>query len=262
MRLKILLPLSLLIVLVVLLGCQKDQSKHQNMETDTVIENPKVPNEQSKETKDKNVESVTVLESPKNVSSPSEAVTYQYKITFTDGKIAFPQKNDIVFETTIGDSSIVAIRSPEGEANYTIFLYEYNPTKKWMVNGLLRLEGGTEFSDQEGVDLPMDKFNALHLKIPEKNKKIWAFANEKEIVTIAVYNRFPFVESNHPEKISLSNQNEAYVSKDYLNNSYLYYFDSGKQIVVSGNVSKQKIINLANSLPSVQSLFFPSPKGD
>ncbi|EJL40727.1 hypothetical protein BAG01nite_49520 [Brevibacillus agri] len=258
MRIKLLFTFLLLILFGALLGCQEDTSKQQNKEI--IIEDTKVPNGLSKVTKDKEVESVTILESPKNASSPSEAVTYQYKVTFKDGKSAFPQKNDIVFESTLGDTSIVAIRSPEGETNYTVFLYEYNNTKKWVIDGFLRLQGGTGFMNKEGLDLPMDKFNALNLKIPKKNKKIWAFANEKEIVTIAVYNRFPFVETNDPEKITLTNKNEAYVSKENLKNSYLYYFDSGKLIVVCGNIGKQNIINLANSLPSVNSAFFPSPK--
>ncbi|MCG5251862.1 hypothetical protein P4U99_26455 [Brevibacillus agri] len=258
MRIKLLFTFLLLILFGALLGCQEDTSKQQNKEI--IIEDTKVPNGLSKVTKDKEVESVTILESPKNASSPSEAVTYQYKVTFKDGKSAFPQKNDIVFESTLGDTSIVAIRSPEGETNYTVFLYEYNNTKKWVIDGFLRLQGGTGFMNNEGLDLPMDKFNALNLKIPKKNKKIWAFANEKEIVTIAVYNRFPFVETNDPEKITLTNKNEAYVSKENLKNSYLYYFDSGKLIVVCGNIGKQNIINLANSLPSVNSAFFPSPK--
>ncbi|MBG9566744.1 hypothetical protein [Brevibacillus agri] len=258
MRIKLLFTFVLLILFGALLGCQEDTSKQQNKEI--IIEDTKVPNGLSKVTKDKEVESVTILESPKNASSPSEAVTYQYKVTFKDGKSAFPQKNDIVFESTLGDTSIVAIRSPEGETNYTVFLYEYNNTKKWVIDGFLRLQGGTGFMNKEGLDLPMDKFNALNLKIPKKNKKIWAFANEKEIVTIAVYNRFPFVETNDPEKITLTNKNEAYVSKENLKNSYLYYFDSGKLIVVCGNIGKQNIINLANSLPSVNSAFFPSPK--
>ncbi|QHZ55180.1 hypothetical protein M655_005650 [Brevibacillus sp. NSP2.1] len=258
MRIKLLFTFLLLILFGALLGCQEDTSKQQNKEI--IIEDTKVPNGLSKVTKDKEVESVTILESPKNASSPSEAVTYQYKVTFKDGKSAFPQKNDIVFESTLGDTSIVAIRSPEGETNYTVFLYEYNNTKKWVIDGFLRLQGGTGFMNKEGLDLSMDKFNALNLKIPKKNKKIWAFANEKEIVTIAVYNRFPFVETNDPEKITLTNKNEAYVSKENLKNSYLYYFDSGKLIVVCGNIGKQNIINLANSLPSVNSAFFPSPK--
>jgi len=258
MRIKLLFTFLLLILFGALLGCQEDTSKQQNKEI--IIEDTKVPNGLSKVTKDKEVESVTILESPKNASSPSEAVTYQYKVTFKDGKSAFPQKNDIVFESTLGDTSIVAIRSPEGETNYTVFLYEYNNTKKWVIDGFLRLQGGTGFMNKEGLDLPMDKFNALNLKIPKKNKKFWAFANEKKIVTIAVYNRFPFVETNDPEKITLTNKNEAYVSKENLKNSYLYYFDSGKLIVVCGNIGKQNIINLANSLPSVNSAFFPSPK--
>ncbi|MGV3136692.1 hypothetical protein ACEF06_09550, partial [Brevibacillus agri] len=248
-------------------GCEVENVIQNNLTIDgfifyatLMIEDTKVPNGLSKVTKDKEVESVTILESPKNASSPSEAVTYQYKVTFKDGKSAFPQKNDIVFESTLGDTSIVAIRFPEGETNYTVFLYEYNNTKKWVIDGFLRLQGGTGFMNKEGLDLPMDKFNALNLKIPKKNKKIWAFANEKEIVTIAVYNRFPFVETNDPEKITLTNKNEAYVSKENLKNSYLYYFDSGKLIVVCGNIGKQNIINLANSLPSVNSAFFPSPK--
>ncbi|WP_309480334.1 hypothetical protein [Brevibacillus agri] len=219
MRIKLLFTFVLLILFGALLGCQEDTSKQQNKEI--IIEDTKVPNGLSKVTKDKEVESVTILESPKNASSPSEAVTYQYKVTFKDGKSAFPQKNDIVFESTLGDTSIVAIRSPEGETNYTVFLYEYNNTKKWVIDGFLRLQGGTGFMNKEGLDLPMDKFNALNLKIPKKNKKIWAFANEKEIVTIAVYNRFPFVETNDPEKITLTNKNEAYVSKENLKNSSL-----------------------------------------
>ncbi|XOS91399.1 hypothetical protein ACLMAB_23080 [Brevibacillus laterosporus] len=106
----------------------------------------------------------------------------------------------------------------------------------------------------------MNKFNALNLTISDK--KIWTFADEKEIVTITVSNRVSFVEHSDPKKISLSNGNEAYISKDHLKNSYLYYFDTGKTIVVSGNVSEQNIINLANSLPSVNSAFFPSPEVD
>lgn len=260
MRLKLLLPPLLLILFVVLSGCQEDKSKQLSKET--IIENTKAPNGQSKVTKIQEVESVTVVEAPKNISSPSEAVTYQYKVTFKDGKEVFPQKNDIVFETTLGDTSIVAIRSPEGETNYTVFLYEHKNAQKWIVNGFLRLQGSTGFTNKEGLDLPMEKFNTLNLKIPEKNIKVWTFANEKEIVTITVYNRFPFVERNNPEKISLSNRNEAYVSEDYFKNSYLYYFDSEKIIVISGNSSKQNIINLANSLPFVNSAFFPSPKVD
>ncbi|MGF9827023.1 hypothetical protein ABEX37_27890, partial [Brevibacillus agri] len=113
MRIKLLFTFVLLILFGALLGCQEDTSKQQNKEI--IIEDTKVPNGLSKVTKDKEVESVTILESPKNASSPSEAVTYQYKVTFKDGKSAFPQKNDIVFESTLGDTSIVAIRSPEGE---------------------------------------------------------------------------------------------------------------------------------------------------
>ncbi|MGG1534612.1 hypothetical protein [Brevibacillus agri] len=222
MRIKLLFTFLLLILFGALLGCQEDTSKQQNKEI--IIEDTKVPNGLSKVTKDKEVESVTILESPKNASSPSEAVTYQYKVTFKDGKSAFPQKNDIVFESTLGDTSIVAIRSPEGETNYTVFLYEYNNTKKWVIDGFLRLQGGTGFMNKEGLDLPMDKFNALNLKIPKKNKKIWAFANEKEIVTIAVYNRFPFVETNDPEKITLTNKNEAYVSKENLKKQLFVLF--------------------------------------
>ncbi|MBG9775875.1 hypothetical protein [Brevibacillus laterosporus] len=260
MRFKLFTPILFFILFGFLLGCQDDKLKDQNKET--VLEDTKIPNKESKATKDKKVKWVKVLESPKNISSPSEAVIHQYEVTFKDGKKEFPKKDSVIFETTLGGSSIVAIHSPEGENNYAIFLYEYNSSNKWIINGLLRLLGGRGFTDKEGLDLPMNKFNALNLTISEKNKKIWTFADEKEIVTITVSNRVPFVEHSDPKKISLSNGNEAYISKDHLKNSYLYYFDTGKTIVVSGNVSKQNIINLANSLPSVNSAFFPSPEVD
>ncbi|MFS0553524.1 hypothetical protein [Brevibacillus sp. 179-C9.3 HS] len=256
MRNILLIPVLLLAVCSLLLGCQEDNLKDQN---DKVLPNntaaPKPENHASKE-----VEWVKVVEPPQNVSSPSEAVVHQYEVGFKDGTKELPKKDSVIFETTLGQKSVVAIRSPEGKNNFAIFLYEHVPSESWGVYGLVRLLGNTEFADKEGLPLPFEKFNATKMSIPEKEVNVWVFANEKEIVTITVYKRFPFAPSSDRETIFQKNGNEAYVGKDHLKNSYLYYFDTEKTIVVSGNVAKQNVINVANSLPPVTSALFPSPK--
>ncbi|AWX58055.1 hypothetical protein AB432_024785 [Brevibacillus brevis] len=255
MRNRLLIPILLLAVCSFLLGCQEDKLKDPN---DKVLPNntaaPKPEDHALKE-----VEWVKVVDPPQNVSSPSEAVVHQYEVGFKDGATEFPKKDSVIFETTLGEKSIVAIRSPEGKNNFAVFLYEHNPSSSWGVYGLVRLLGNTEFTDKEGLQLPFEKFNATKMNIPEKEVNAWVFANEKEIVTITVYKRFPFTPSSDRETILLKNGNEAYIGKDHLKNSYLYYFDTEKIIVVSGNVAKQKFIDVANSLPLVTSALFPSP---
>ncbi|MGG4443170.1 hypothetical protein [Brevibacillus fortis] len=256
MRNKLLIPILLLAVCSLLLGCQETELTNQN---DKVLPNntaaPKPEDHALKE-----VEWVKVVDPPQNVSSPSEAVVHQYEVGFKDGTTEFPKKDSVIFETSLGQKSIVAIRSPEGKNNFAVFLYEHNPSASWGVYGLVRLLGNTEFGDKEGLQLPFEKFNATKMGLPDKETSIWVFANETEIVTITVYNRFPFTPSSDREKILLKNGNEAYIGKDYFKNGYLYYFDTENTIVVSGNVSKQKFIDLANSLPSVTFTSFPSPK--
>lgn len=244
MKLRLLFLLLFLLIGIVA-GCQQDK---------TVIVKP-----ESQHSENKEVKQIIINEAPQNINSPSKAVLSQYEVEFENGEKIFPNNSSIISETILDSKSIVTIHSPEGENKYSIFLYEYKDN--WIMNGFLRLEATEKesFTNKEGLDLPMDKFNANKMTLKE-NEEVWAFVDKKNIVTIARFDRFPFNENPGTRKISLQNGIEANISNDSMKNSYLYYFDSQKIIVVSGNVSEEEIINIANSLPSSVSPDFPSTK--
>ena len=71
--------------------------------------------------------------------------------------------------------------------------------------------------------------------------------------------RFNFVENSETQKVRLSNENEAYISKDDYENYFLYYYDIEKIIIIAGNIKeREELINIANSLPSVTDPAFPA----
>ncbi|WLR43834.1 hypothetical protein LC087_06850 [Bacillus carboniphilus] len=207
---------------------------------------------------ERQVDFITISDPPEGVLFPSDAVQYQYEVTFKDGNKVLPKKDDIIFETTIGKNSVVGIQSPIGKNVYTVFLYEYK--ENWIMNGYANLEifNDSTFTNKEGLSLPMEGFNFVKLEINESDKAVWIYADEKNIVTISIFDREPFEESII-EEISIDNGNVdiGYIGVDELDNKYFYYFDSDKTVVISGNIKEKELISMAKSLPSVNSAFFP-----
>jgi len=241
MKYKFLLPILILFIFGIV-GCQKKIVPIDNLGLE--------PSET------RIVEEVIIHEVPKNVSSPSEAVIHQYEVIFENEESEFPEKSSIISETTLGNNSIVAIRSPEGLNNYSVFLYDFED--EWFMDGHLLLGVlETKFStNKEELALPIDKFNTISMKIRD-DKEIWAFANKDVIMTIAVFDRYSLPDTPKAEKITLKNGAESFILKDQYQNSYLYYIDTDKVVVVSGNVSKVELVDLANSIPSVTAANFP-----
>lgn len=202
------------------------------------------------------VKEVKVNEAPAEASSPAEASLAQYEVILEDGESKFPTKESLIMETTVGNSSILALHSPEGEDHYAVFLYSFD--EQWYIEGVMRLAYSEDeaYTDKVGLALPMTRFNTANIKIGE-GKEVWAFAGAEELITIARYDRFAF-ESAGAQPVSLSNGVDAFINKDQFNNRYLYYFDSEKLITVSGNVSEEELVDLASSLPSALSAFFPA----
>jgi hypothetical protein len=241
MKLKILIPIFIVLITGIS-GCQS---------TETTVK------KQNKEQTDETVKEVKIVEPPKGVTSPSNSVLKQYEVIFNNGKTKFLTKSSIISETTLGTKSIVSIKSPEGKNKYAVFLYEYDT--QWYMDGLLRLGfyDHKAYTNTEGLALPFEKFNAHNIKLKD-NKDIWAFVDKKTIVTIARFDRFSFTNDSSTKEIKLNNSNIAYLGKDPMNQQFLYFFDHEKIIVVSGNISEEKLINLANSLPPALSASFPS----
>lgn len=205
------------------------------------------------------VKEVIIHNPPQNVTSPSEAVIHQYEVVFENHKSEYPEKKSIISETSLGNKSIVAIRSPEGSNIYSVFLYNF--VDEWIMDSHLIFDVLEEnlHTDKEELALPIDQFNAVSMNIND-NEQIWAFANEDVVMTIAVFNHYLIPESSKVEKMALENGTKSFISKDQYQNNYLYYYDMDKIVVVSGNVSRSEIIELANTIPSVTAANFPSNK--
>lgn len=245
MREKFLFPLVLLFLVVFTLGCEDRSASLYKEET------------ASKQSKNREVEETAILEPPKDISSPADAIIHQYEVKFNNGEKEFPNKNSIISETILDNKSILTIKSPEGEHNYSVFLYENK--NQWTLEGMIRLDSSENYSDKLGLNLPMKKFNSSSLNF-EKNREVWAFVDKNSIITIARFDRYPITSDLKVKEINLKNGNLAFISKDNYQNSFLYYFDSNKTIIISGNVGEKGLINLANSLPSSISNNFPSSK--
>ncbi|WLR51724.1 hypothetical protein LC040_02120 [Bacillus tianshenii] len=228
------------------MGCQENKEANQTEVNEL------------KEEENKNhrtVYAVKVIEAPKTITSPAEAVVHQFEVIFTNGEKAFLNKDAVISEAILGSKSIVTVHSPEGKNHYRVFLYEHKD--KWFMDSLLAINAWKDgpFTDKEGLNLPMDTFNKTDFK--HDGKEIWAFVDEQRIVTISVFDKLSFEKRPETNSVTLNNGNEAYLSRGSQGNDYLYYFDFDKVILVSGNLEKNEIVSLANSLPSVDSFDFP-----
>ena len=134
---------------------------------------------------------------------------------------------------------------------------------EWILDAILRVSaiGDVVFKEKEGLYLPMEEFNFLkiNVEVNSQNQELWVFVDPENIITITTLDRFNFVENSETQKVRLSNENEAYISKDDYENYFLYYYDIEKIIIIAGNIKeREELINIANSLPSVTDPAFPA----
>lgn len=255
MKMRTLFPIFLMLIVPLGTGCQSGTISEKKAESEHV-------GSAAFNTEERVVEQIKINEAPQNSSSPGEAAIHQFEVIFDKGKSVFPEENSIISETVLGEHGILTIRSPEGKNQYAVFVYHKN--EDWIMDGLLRLGAKQEksFTDTEGLDLPMKNFNADKILVEKDGgkKEVWAFVDEENIITIARFETFSFDEPSGTKKVSLSNGTDAYISKDAKEHHFLYYYDTGKLVVVSGNLPPDQILELANSLPSVTVPNFPAVK--
>jgi hypothetical protein len=114
-------------------GCQNESTDNKAIPKD-----PETTSSENPCKEDRVVKDFKINEAPDNTTSPSEAVIQQYEISFENGKKEFPKKSSILTETTLGNNSIVAIRSLEGKGHLLmkkkllqlLDLINYYPSRK------------------------------------------------------------------------------------------------------------------------------------
>ncbi|CQR48027.1 hypothetical protein BN1058_02369 [Paraliobacillus sp. PM-2] len=246
-----------ILTLLATLGCESNQNDLNKTKQEKNSSGIALLND-SESINNSIVKQVYIHEAPKKVS-PSEAVIKQFEVEFEDGKKKFPTRKSILFETIIGSNSIVGIRSPEGEHNFAVFQYKHDIN--WYINSLLRIKYQAEnnYNNKLGLALPMNKFNSINLDTQEDGD-IWVFVDKETIVAITKFDRYNFNPSNKSKQLKLDNGTSAYLDFDVFNQPNLFYYDSSQLIVISGNVTQSILLEIANSLPSANSIYFPAKK--
>ncbi|EIT86042.1 hypothetical protein A374_06971 [Fictibacillus macauensis ZFHKF-1] len=220
-----------------------------------------------KEAPEPEVKAIEYRDPPASAKTPAESIIHQMIVHFKNGEKKKPTKADIISEATIGRQSILTIHSPEGKNNYAFFYYEKKKkTNTWEISYIIRQRMGPRPKDmwdsnEEGLQLPMKTFDKLEADV-NKDAHLWTLGDTKNnIVSIFTFKRSGAITDPAKEIVLKSKKQEAYLSVDTFNNPFLFYFDSGKVVMLSGNLSKEQLVHLADGLPSVHSSYFPrSPK--
>ncbi len=229
-----------------------------SMETKEDAVKPSAEVASVKPTKGQNeVEEILIKEPSVDADTPGKASVEQIQLTYKNGQTAVPTNDDILSEAFLGQKAIVTLQSPEGPHHYIVLFYEQSDC--WILTGVLPATGPvtTERSESRGLKLPFSTFttNEMSWSDAEDAPITWTFAGKESILTVSKLPQQP-MDSKPTEVMTLANGIEAYVHETKREAS-LSYQDGEHTVLITGNVSVDRLKILAASLPSVTSGSFP-----
>ena len=188
-----------------------------------------------------------------------ESVINQIQWRLSNGKIIPASKESMVWSIEFGKNSLAVLEIPETTHPWYNFIFQTYKDGKWNFSGYIDLPINKDlFSQKQGLELPMNEFAVANLATAgsEKNN-VWAFANESKYVVIGKYPKEELLPLTGSEEVMLSD-NRASWFKQEGGKSVMFYLDTNSIIWVTGNLSKEEMKNLGNSIPSVNSPNFPT----
>ncbi|ODG91767.1 hypothetical protein BED47_21825 [Gottfriedia luciferensis] len=210
----------------------------------------------------KKIDFVALLEAPPDAKSASESAISEYEWHFKDKTTTKPLKSSIVNDVSIGNRSIVILNTQKIDNRFVVMNYKYTNMYNLLSFMDLNVKDGQYFTDKGGIKLPLNQFVVAKSTEPDDDPVILAFANKKKIAVIARYKRFSFkLNSNENKNISIvdSSGHKLFIVTNG-QRRFLYFFDNDYIFVVTGNLNKNELINISDSLPSATSDIFPSSK--
>lgn len=193
-----------------------------------------------------------INEAPREALTPAEAILTQFEVKLTKEESVFPTEASIQMESIVGDQAVLVIESPEPAKPYAAFLYTMED--KWRIEGVM--SGLSRETENTRVRLSEMSSQEMSLDENERMKKLWVFYDDQIVITVMTMEQSGFAEDSPSDVVTLSNGIEAYVMNQKYGNG-LYYFDSGQVVVVSGNVEREHLLEVAGELDSVTSINFP-----
>ncbi|WP_214749728.1 hypothetical protein [Exiguobacterium sp. s189] len=192
---------------------------------------------------------------PKGTESLSDAVVQQITLQYKDGSEGHLSKNDVIYETTVGDIGLIAIGHPNQTPSFGV--YHYSRDKEWVMHGMKHF-GITDASDKRRHDLalPQDLMYTIDSEIDdvERPVKLWTLYDETQLVTILMTDAFSVGDG---ERINRHADGVEYDRLNQPSGNGIYYISQDKLILVTGNLSEEELLTLADSLPEPSSVSFP-----
>ena len=139
---------------------------------------------------------------------------------------------EVVYEVVLGDVGWVLLDTRKYDSNFILMVYE--KSSRWEAFSVFEIDyqNGEQYEAAGIISLPFDSF--VIASQTESNPEIWAFSNGEEVVTIAEYKDYEFIDDKNVRMETSPGGKQLFVSKEP-DNSYLYFETSSYLFVISGN---------------------------
>lgn len=192
---------------------------------------------------------------PKGTESLSDAVVQQITLQYKDGSEGHLSKNDVIYETTVGNIGLIALGHPDQTPSFGV--YHYSRDKEWVMHGMKHF-GINDASNKRrhGLGLPKDSMYRIDSEIDEVERTVnlWTFYDESQLITILMTDAFSVGDG---ERINRHADGVEYYRLNQPSGNGIYYISQDKLILVTGNVSGEELVTLVDALPEPSSGSFP-----
>ncbi|WP_337873594.1 hypothetical protein [Exiguobacterium sp.] len=200
---------------------------------------------------DAEVTGTMIAEVPPGTEKVSDAVVAQITLQYEDGSTKQLSKDHILTETMVGGIGLVAMTVPDRANPFGVFIHDGK--KGWAQRGMQRF-GVSETSNAStrGLDLPVKEMEVISsdYSVNDWPVKLWTLYDETRLISIIETDDFTEIEGE------MSDQPKPYLLEQAYGNG-LYYLSQDKLIIVTGNISEEELLKLADSLPEPSSGSFP-----
>ena len=238
------------VLLLCLTGCSTPE-KTESVETD--IE--KIETSEESQAPTSEWVGTLIEDVPKGTESLADAVVHQITLQYQDGSEGHLSTKDVMYEAAVGDIGLVAMAHPNQTPSFGV--YHYSRNGEWVMHGMKHF-GITDASNKRrhGLALPKDSMYTINSEIDdvERPVKLWTLYDESQLVTILMTDAFSVGDG---ERINRQADGVEYYRLNQPSGNGIYFISRDKLILVTGNISEEELLTLADSLPEPSSVSFP-----
>ncbi|MFC4619285.1 hypothetical protein ACFO4N_11225 [Camelliibacillus cellulosilyticus] len=201
------------------------------------------------------VKTVITSEAPSEVrQTPESTVIHELVWELSSGEKVRITQDDILWTSTLGHDSLVVLMVPKvTDREYTLVALHYDKGK-WILDYMGTTTTANAHGGFKNLKLPMPDYSIE--EYDSDDKKTWLFTDGQTFIALRVYPETAAHTMDSSKTIQVHGH-EAYLNTTNRKQTTLYYTENEKLVWLNGNVNESQIRELATSLPSPVSEFFP-----